>query len=202
MVGQLITALQTPEAPLRFATRDDIDFVHGSICDAVRETVGHIPEFVALEERRFCKEYLHALIERDPAYVMVVTTPEGERTGIMVSGPEHGNLVLYWAQMNANWRKGSFALRSLHSYLKYWRLADRFHQIHAYAKVDNRAAQLVMLRGGFKHVCVLEKHLYGVDIALLSYPLEKTAPGFETVVSAPGLRGRLTKKLSAIFGAR
>lgn len=185
-----------PRPPLRFARLSDLDFIHASLATAVTETIGDCPQFTAFEIARFSKTYLHALLEADPANVLVAVAADGERAGFILSGPEMGNVMLYWCYLLPRFRRGAFAARALASYVGLWD-GGRFDKILAYTRDDNRVAQLLMRRAGFRTLCRLEKHFFGQDFVLHDFPLRRAIPEYTPFV-AVGRRGRLWFRLRAL----
>ena len=188
------------EQPLRQAGWRDIEFVRQVIASAIGETLGEAEDFRSQELARFSRARLRALMEADRNYVLIATSPDGKDVGILVSGPEQGALVLYWVYLLPEYRLGSFALKSLGSYLGLWD-HGRFHKITAYTRASNRPPQALLMRKGFRKVALLEKHLFGEDFVLFDYPLTKAVPGYDPMVY-PGFLKRLTLALRAWFATR
>src|SRR5687768_17294594 len=73
---------------LSFASLADVHAVHQMLCAAVDETVGEVPEFARQEKARFAPSMLRALSAANPAYVIIVMSPAGERAGFILSSPD------------------------------------------------------------------------------------------------------------------
>lgn len=183
--------------PARFA---EIGFVHEALCAAADEAVGEVPDFAEQEKRRFAPAYLHALSDADPNTVLIALSPQGERAGIIVSGPENGAVILYWCYLLPQYRKGALAMRCLSAYVKLWQ-GKRAHKLIAYTRASNRATRLMMQRVGYREVAVLEKHFFGLDFVLCDYMLDKREEGHDPFVTA-GLAKRLALRLRAVSGGR
>lgn len=167
---------------------------------AADETVGEAPEFARQEKGRFGLSMLRALIAANPAYVIMVMTPAGETAGFIVSSPDNGNLLLNWCYLLPRFRKGFLAQRALKAYAALWNYG-RFHKIVAYTKSDNTVTHLIMKRLGWREVCRLEKHFFGLDFIMQEHPLTKALPGYETGISA-NFRQRTALRLRAAFARR
>ncbi len=183
--------------PARFA---EIGFVHEALRAAADEAVGEVPDFAEQEKRRFAPAYLHALSDADPNNVLIALSPEGERAGIIVSGPENGAVMLYWCCLLPQFRKGALAMRCLAAYVKLWQ-GKRAHKLIAYTRVSNRASRLLMQRAGYREVAVLEKHFFGLDFVLYDYMLDKRQDGYDPFVTA-GFAKRMALRLRAVSGER
>ncbi len=171
--------------PLRPATLQDIPLVHRQLKAALAETFPHLPEFGAREAARFSPDYLRQMIIANPAYVFVVEH-QGQNAGFMLCGPEQGNLVYYWGYIEPAHRKGGLAIASMAQFTKFWD-NGRFHKITAFTTAQNRIAQLLMQRNGYKLVATLEKHIFGEDFIVFERPLNKALPGYD---ETPQLRLR------------
>lgn len=170
--------------PLRPALPSDAEFVHANLKVALAETFGAVPQFVKNESARFSTVYLRALIAANPAYVFIMENA-GKRAGFMVSGPEHGSVVLYWSFIDPAHRKGNLALSCMSNYVKHWD-NNRFHKIASYTTAENRVAQLLMRRNGFREIVKLEKHVLGQDLILFERPLNKALEGYDPPVTLNG----------------
>ena len=171
--------------PLRPATAEEIPLVHHNLKAALAETFPHLPAFQAREAARFSPDYLRVLSNANPAYVFIVDHL-GQNAGFMLAGPEQGNLVYYWGYIDPAQRKGGLALASMAQFTKHWD-NGRFHKISAYTTAENRIAQLLMQRNGYKQIARLEKHIYGQDFLLFERALNKTVAGYD---ETPSLRLR------------
>jgi RimJ/RimL family protein N-acetyltransferase len=163
--------------PLRPAKAEEAEFVHAQLRAALAETFPHAPDFIAHELLRFSPAYLRALIAANPAYVFIVERP-GARAGFMLSGPEQGNLVYYWGYIDPAHRKGGLALACMAQFSRHWD-NGRFHKISAYTTAENRVAQLLMQRSGYRQVALLERHVFGQDLILFEKPLTKLVEGYD-----------------------
>ena len=183
-------------SPLRLAKPDEAEFVHAQLKAALAETFGHVPQFAQRELARFSTAYLRSLINAKHGYVFIAEH-EGNRAGFMVSGPEQGNLVLYWSYIDPAFRKGGLALSAMAQYVRHWD-NHRFHKITAYTTAENRVAQLLMQRNGFHQVAKLHKHILGHDFIQFERHLNKILPGYDESVVLP-LRDIIKLRLNAKF---
>ena len=182
--------------PLRLALPSDAEFVHANLKTVLVETFGQAPEFVAHELSRFPLAYLRALINAKRGYVFIIES-EGSRAGFMLSGPEQGNLVLYWSFVDPAFRKGGLAISCMSQYVRHWD-NNRFHKITSYTTEENRVAQLLMRRNGFQEVAKLSKHILGQDFMQFERHMNKVLPGYDKSVSL-NLREVFIMRLKAKF---
>ena len=182
--------------PLRPALAQDIPLVHAQLVKALTEVFPHLPEFVAHEARRFSPDYLRVMVNANPAYVFVVEV-NGQNAGFMLSGPEQGNLVYYWGYIEPAHRKGGLAIAAMAQFTQHWD-NGRFHKITAYTTAENRIAQLLMQRNGYKLVGTLERHIFGQDFILFERLLNKALPGYDETPYMR-LRSQIKTRLLSIF---
>jgi len=176
--------------PLRPATAKDVPLVHAQLKAALVETFPHLPQFQHDQERRFSPDYLQALIKANPSYVFILEIA-GKQAGFIISGPEQGVIVHYWAYIDPANRKGGLASASLKQFVEHWENGC-FHKASAYTTPKNRVAQLLLKKNGFSLTASLEKQIFGQDFLLFEHPLNKVAAGYEEV---PALRlGQIIKQ--------
>jgi hypothetical protein len=174
---------------LQPASLKDAGAVHTMIQGAIDESPFYSSDFKAFEKRRFSKPFLRALIDADPAYVLLVKSDSGETAGVMISGPDSGALFLFWAYLLPRHRIGTLAMRSMRDYVAYWN-DGQFHKIVTMVRPDNRSPCLLVKRNGYREVALLEKHLFGEDYLLFERMLIKSQPGYGKL-PVFGLKNRL-----------
>lgn len=162
---------------LRPSTSGEIDQVHTWLMEAISSSPYYNDTFKTFEKARLTKGYLHSLHAIDPAHIMVMTS-NNKPVGFMISGPEYGTLWLYWSYLIPERRRSNLAMSSVRAFVKHWD-NGRFHKVATYTKHGNRPAEAVMKRLGFKHICTLEKHIFGEDYLLYEYALTKVTEGYD-----------------------
>ncbi len=182
---------------IRAAKLSDLDLVHERLMEAIETSPYYSPLFKQYEQARLTKGYLRNLIARDPHHVMIVVSG-GQTAGFMISGPELGTLWLYWSYIFPEKRRATLALAALRSLIEHWD-NGRFHKIATYTRPGNEAAIALMKRFKFKHVCTLEKHIFGEDYLHYERMLTKTVNGYDFGVG-PGFVGRLKSRIAKLVG--
>jgi L-amino acid N-acyltransferase YncA len=175
----------------------DVPLVHRLIQKAIRSSPLYCEQMKEHESSRYTRGYLRALVAADPHYVFLVLASDDKVAGFIVSGPEYGNVVVYWVYLEPDYRVGALAMRAMRDFVDYWD-NGRFHKITAFVRPENRSPLLIMKRNGYRQVAFLEKHLFGEDYFLFERPLTKVEPGYQGPI-AVGLRGRVMLKLRAMM---
>ncbi len=183
---------------LKPALITDIDKIHTLLMQAIDDSPYYNNEFKQFEKNRLTKNYLLALHNEDPAHIMKMIDDD-ETAGFMISGPELGTLWLYWSYLMPEHRKGLLAMSAMHAFIKHWD-NGRFHKIATYTKSGNKAAEVIMKRAKFKHICTLENHIFGEDYHLYERALTKVTKTYDKGLNVEGRLGRFKKKLKKLFG--
>jgi len=182
---------------LRPVRLNEINQVHIWLMQAIDESPFYNEEFKQFEKSRLTKSYLLQLFNHDPAHIMLMLDNE-QPCGFMISGPEFGTIWLYWSYLLPAHRKGLLAMSAMRAFIKYWDNGG-FHKIATYTKDGNRPAEMIMKRVRFKHICTLEKHIFGEDYHLYELPLNKVSKGYDKGVSSSRL-SRLKIKIRHVLG--
>ena len=90
------------------------------------------------------------------------------------------------------------AMSAMRGFIEYWD-NGRFHKIATYTKHGNEPAAAIMVRFGFKHVCILEKHIFGEDYLLYEHALNKTSQGYDHGVGG-GMLWSVKQKVKKLLG--
>jgi RimJ/RimL family protein N-acetyltransferase len=191
-------ALDSARTPtLRPAKIGELRAVRRMIEDAIIESIYYSQEMKDYELRRFDLIYLHALFNVDPNFILIVQNLKGECAGFMLSGPEHGILVNYWAFIAKPYRIGSLAVRSTQSYVQFWN-NQSFYKIVTFTRVDNILPQKILRKCGYIDVATLKEHYFGEDYIQFEYQLQKAIPGHILGVSV-GWFGKLKARMLFMF---
>lgn len=182
---------------LRPSRRSDLNMIHERLMGAIDESELYSQTFKNFEKNRLTKAYLAALMKRDPRHIFIVED-QGETCGFMISGPDLGVLWLYWSYIFPEKRRNNYAMPAMRSFIENWDNGD-FHKISTYTRPDNRVAQLLMKRFKYKHVCTLEKHIFGEDYMLYDRELTKTSDTYDLGVNV-GFLGNLKQKVREALG--
>ncbi len=194
----IVTQNNITTSNFRPATHSDVNQVHKLLMQAIDESPYYLDEFKEFERSRLSKNYLYALIEEDPNHIMIMAD-EAKTIGFMISGPELGTLWLYWSYLLPNYRKGMLAMSAMLAFIKHWD-NGRFHKIATYTKHGNRAAEVLMKRAKFKHICTLENHIFGEDYFFYERPLIKVSDGYDRGLNVKGRFGRFKHKMKNLLG--
>jgi len=184
-------------APLRPAKPSDIDQIHTWLMEAIDSSPFYNDTFKAFEKGRLTKDYLRQLHDADPAHLMLMIR-EDEPVGFMISGPELGTLWLYWSYLIPEKRRSTMAMSAMRGFIDYWD-NGRFHKIATYTKHGNEPAEAIMRRFGFKHICTLEKHVFGEDYLLYECALNKTSQGYDRGIGG-GFFSRIKRMAKRLLG--
>lgn len=182
---------------LRPSRRSDLNMIHKRLMGAIEESELYSQAFKNFEKNRLTKAYLAALMKRDPRHILIVED-QGETCGFMISGPDLGVLWLYWSYLFPEKRRNNYAMPAMRAFIETWDNGD-FHKISTYTRPDNRVAQLLMKRFKYKHVCTLEKHIFGEDYMLYDRGLTKTSDTYDLGVNV-GFLGNLKQKVREALG--
>lgn len=184
-------------APLRPAKPSDFDQVHTWLMEAIDTSPFYNDTFKAFEKSRLTKDYLQQLHNADPAHILLMIR-EDKPVGFMISGPQLGTLWLYWSYLIPEKRRSTMAMSAMRGFIDYWD-NGRFHKIATYTKYGNEPAEAIMLRFGFKHICTLEKHIFGEDYLLFECALNKTSEGYDHGIGG-GFLSRIKRMIRRPLG--
>ncbi len=189
----IVTQEKESKTILKPALITDIDKIHALLMEAIEDSPYYNDEFKQYEKNRLTKNYLLALHNEDPAHIMKMVD-EGKTAGFMISGPELGTLWLYWSYLMPEHRKGLLAMSGMRAFIEHWD-NGRFHKIATYTKDGNKAAEVIMKRAKYKHICTLENHIFGEDYHLYERPLTKVTKTYDKGLNVEGRFGRFKKRL-------
>lgn len=175
---------------IRPATHADFGYVLKSLHDAVRDSEYYGDTFKAYETARLNWRFLDALHAADPHHISICLRGE-EPVGVFLTGPELGNLWLFWAYVEPRARRSDISIASMRAVIRQFD-NGRFHKISTYTRPGNAAPAAVIRRIGFKQIALLEHHIFGEDYLLFERPLNKTVEGYD--YGAPFGRGAAFKR--------
>ena len=173
-----------PELSHRPAAPGDIDLVHRELMAVIDESPHYNDRFKAHEKGRLSKAFLHGLQAVDPYHVIVLLS-DGQPGGALISGPEYGALFRYWSWIFPSHRQTRLGLHGMRVFDEHWD-NNRFHKAFTFVRPENEVALALLRRYGYQQTCVLEKHIFGQDYAVLEKPYTKTIEGYDS-----GIGGRL-----------
>lgn len=189
------------KAPLRPARVDEFAQVQAMLAHAVDELLDPASDFARSEKQRFRSPFLRALVEADPAYVVIVESPAHDVAGFIIGVPEFGHIVMSWAFILPAFRKGTLAMRALNAYARHWD-HGQFHKMVYYTLPSNRHSDLIGRHAGFEKVALLRQHFGGFDVVMYEKLYNKSKPGYAPFPVIRGMRGRLAAKVRHLVGRK
>ena len=189
------------KAPLRPARHDESAFVQTMLAQAVDELLDPTSDFAKAEKARFRTPFMRALMEADPAYVVIVEAPDKQPAGFIIGVPELGHIVMSWAYILPAFRKGTLAMRALNAYVRHWD-HGQFHKVVYYTLPGNQHSDLIGRHAGFEKVALLRHHFGGLDVVLYEKHYSKDKPGYAPYPVIRGIRGRLAAKVRNLLGRK
>jgi RimJ/RimL family protein N-acetyltransferase len=182
---------------IRPATPADFDYVLKCLEDAVGNNEHYGDLFKAHELSRLDRRFLEAVHAADPYHVAICLHGE-DPVGFILTGPEYGNLWLFWAYIEPRARRTDAFIASMRALIRQFD-NGRFHKISTYTRPGNAAPAAVIRRIGYKQIALLEKHIFGEDYLLFERPLNKSVEGYDH--GAPfGRTAAFKRSLKRLFG--
>jgi len=172
----------------------DLDWILTHVHQAIDELEFYNNEFKAFEKQRVNKHLIRALFDYDPHHLLVLRK-NGERAGLMISGPDNGVVFLYWSYILPKFRNSKLAIVG-NTFFKTYFDNGHWHKLSTFTRTDNRTALIILKRFGWTEVAHLEKHIFGEDYKIFEIALEKTVPGYRPFV----VQGRIGRIKSWLKG--
>jgi hypothetical protein len=190
---------ENPTGPaIRPATRAEFAYVLEGLQDAIGNSSHYGETFKRYELGRLDHAFLDALNAADPWHI-VLCLIHGKPVGFILTGPEYGNLWLYWAYVEPEARRSTAFIGSMRAVIRQFD-NGRFHKISTYTRPGNAAPAAVIQRIGYKQIALLENHIFGEDYLLFERKLTKAEPGYDH--GAPFGRGAALKRsVKRLLGA-
>jgi RimJ/RimL family protein N-acetyltransferase len=184
--------LEHPHRPpaIRAGKPADFTYVLKGLQDAVGNNEHYGDEFKRYELGRLNRRFLAALHAADP-YHIAICIKDKEPVGFILTGPELGNLWLFWVYIEPRARRSDAFIASMRALIRQFD-NGRFHKISTYTRPGNAAPAAVIRRIGYKQIALLEHHIFGEDYLLFERPLNKIAEGYDH--GAPFGRGAAIKR--------
>lgn len=182
---------------IRPARQDEIEWVRDTVHRAIDESEFYNETFKQYERERMNIHFLTALWDYNPQHLFVLLK-DGEKAGIMISGPDSGVIFLYWSYIMPEFRASSLAIKCQAAFVENFRKGDA-HKLVTLTRTINDKAIVLLSRYGWIEVAQLNAHIFGEDYKMFELPLEKTVPGYRPF-HVPGRLERLKRKLLGLLG--
>jgi len=181
----------------RPARHGEIKLIVSQLHAVIDESPFYNDRFKAFEKRRLSAGYLEALMEADPWHVLTVTHRQ-EVAGAIISGPEFGSLFRYWSWVAPRFRDTRVSMYGMRAFEETFD-NGRFHKVFTYVRPENETSLALLRRYGYRQVCLLEKHLFGLDFVLMEKPYTKQVEGYDSGIRLGRLAAarRWLKRLAA-----
>ncbi|MEW5926273.1 MAG: GNAT family N-acetyltransferase [Gemmatimonadota bacterium] len=150
----------------------------GRVAGLMREVIAATPYYTDEARRseiaKYPAEALREAAADDPGAVLVAKA-EGEVVGFCVSRPDDGLVWLSWFGVDPAWRGRGVADALLARLVDATR-ARGVHKLWCDSRTDNFPSRRALARAGFREICTVENHWYGLDFVLLEKPVPPETP--------------------------
>jgi RimJ/RimL family protein N-acetyltransferase len=106
---------------------------------------------------------------------VLVAKADGRVVGFCVSRPDDGLVWLSWFGVEPAWR-GRGVADALLARLEEAVRARGVHKVWCDSRTDNLPSRRALARAGFREICTVESHWYGLDFVLLEKPVPRETP--------------------------
>lgn len=150
----------------------------GRVAGLMREVIAATPYYTDEAKRseiaKYPEEALREAAAADPDAVLVAKA-DGEVVGFCVSRPDDGLVWLSWFGVDPAWR-GRGVADALLARLEEATRARGVHKVWCDSRTDNLPSRRALARAGFREICTVENHWYGLDFVLLEKPVPRATP--------------------------